>query len=98
MRNSSNVNGHLQSERTLLMNSIKLGHYKHYRGNSYQVLGLCRHSETLEECVVYQALYDDFGLWVRPKSMFFGAVEVGSQTVKRFKYLGPIQAKSPTLR
>jgi hypothetical protein len=49
---------------------LKPGLYQHYRGNLYQVIGLSRHSETLEELVVYQALYGNYGLWVRPFKMF----------------------------
>lgn len=45
---------------------IKLGLYRHYKGNLYQVIGLARHSETLEFLVVYQALYGSYGIWVRP--------------------------------
>lgn len=72
--------------------AIKLGRYQHYKGNFYEVIGVARHSETLEELVVYKALYNspDFGinsLWVRPKSMFLEEVEVNSKKVPRFKYL-----------
>lgn len=69
---------------------ITPGIYEHYKGKRYEVLGLAHHSETLEELVVYKALYDtpDFGygaLWVRPVSMFFEEVIVGNQQIKRFK-------------
>jgi hypothetical protein len=73
------------------MNEIKLGRYEHYKGKQYEVVGLARHSETLEELVVYKALYkSEFGenaLWVRPKEMFLEMVEVESEKVARFKYL-----------
>ena len=46
------------------------GRYRHYKGREYRVLGLARHSETLEPLVVYQALYGEHGLWVRPAAMF----------------------------
>lgn len=66
------------------------GKYKHYKGKEYEVLGIARHSETLEELVVYRALYDtkDFGknsLWVRPKAMFEETVIVDGKEVQRFE-------------
>ena len=72
---------------------IKLGKYEHFKGKSYEVVGVARHSETLEELVVYKALYDhkEFGknsLWVRPKKMFFENVTIEGKEVPRFKYLG----------
>lgn len=72
---------------------IKIGKYRHYKGGEYEVIGVGRHSETLEEMVVYRALYDslEFGknsLWVRPKSMFESDVEVEGKTMKRFEYMG----------
>jgi len=66
---------------------IKLGKYKHYKGNDYEVIGLAHHSETLEDLVVYRALYGDFDLWVRPLSMFLENVEIDGVTRSRFKYL-----------
>jgi hypothetical protein len=60
------------------------GIYRHYKGQRYQVLGLARHSETLEELVVYRALYGEHGLWVRPAAMFGETVIVDGQTVPRF--------------
>lgn len=59
--------------------------YEHYKGMKYQVIGIAKHSETLEEMVVYQALYGDYGIWVRPKDMFFEKVEVNGKMVDRFK-------------
>ena len=55
---------------------MKLGLYQHYKGEKYRVFGICRHSETLEELVVYQTLYGDFGLWVRPLAMFQETIEI----------------------
>ena len=49
----------------------RLGRYRHYKGGEYEVLGVARHSETLEALVVYRPLYNDTGLWVRPYAMFF---------------------------
>lgn len=74
------------------MDKIKLGKYQHFKGNFYEVIGIARHSETLEELVVYKALYKskEFGdkvLWVRPKSMFLEKVEVEGKKVSRFKYI-----------
>ncbi len=67
---------------------IKIGRYQHYKGKPYQVLGVARHSETLESMVVYQKLYDDQSLWVRPFAMFVGDVVVDGNSMPRFKYLG----------
>ncbi|PJI50151.1 MAG: TonB box-like protein [Pseudomonas sp.] len=60
------------------------GLYRHYKGQEYRVLAVARHSETEEELVIYQALYGEFGLWVRPLSMFIEAVEVNGERVPRF--------------
>lgn len=60
------------------------GLYRHYKGNDYEVVGLCRHSETLETLVVYRALYGEHGLWVRPYAMFVESVVVDGQAVRRF--------------
>ncbi len=67
---------------------IPLGKYKHYKGNDYQVIGIATHSETLEKLVVYQKLYDDHSLWVRPLAMFIENVEVNGETLPRFKWVG----------
>ena len=66
------------------MADVKPGRYRHYKGNFYEVLGTARHSETLEELVVYRALYGEFGLWVRPKAMFLEKVVVDGKPVPRF--------------
>lgn len=60
------------------------GHYRHYKGGEYEVVGKALHSETLEVLVVYRPLYGDGNLWVRPREMFLGTVEVGGATVPRF--------------
>jgi len=72
------------------MNKLKLGKYKHYKGNLYTVIGIAKHSETLEEVVVYECLYDnpDGKLWVRPLKMFVENVEVNGESVPRFQYIG----------
>jgi hypothetical protein len=69
---------------------IKPGIYTHYKGKQYLVIGMARHSETLEELVVYQAKYyssefGEFALWVRPEAMFTEEVEVDGKKVPRFK-------------
>ncbi len=69
-------------------NKIKLGKYRHYKGKDYQVLGVAKHSETGEKLVVYQKLYDNYSLWVRPYSMFIEEVEINGKKVPRFEYLG----------
>lgn len=66
---------------------MKPGKYKHYKGKEYEVLGVAKHSETLEELVVYRALYDEGGLWVRPLEMFAEEVEVNGKKVPRFEYI-----------
>ena len=70
------------------MESIKPGRYSHFKGKEYEVLGVARHSETEEELVVYRALYGDFGLWVRPVSMWNETVERDGKTFRRFTYIG----------
>ena len=70
------------------MESIKPGRYRHFKGKEYEVLGVARHSETEEELVVYRALYGDFGLWVRPVSMWNETVERDGKTFRRFSYIG----------
>ena len=57
------------------MEPIKLGRYRHFKGNEYEVVGLAKHSETLEDMVVYRALYGERGVWVRPMEMFFSEVD-----------------------
>lgn len=80
------------------MTDLPLGLYQHYKGNYYNIIGLCRHSETLEELVVYQALYGDYGLWVRPLNLFLGAVEVEGQALPRFKFINTVFGQLPALR
>lgn len=70
------------------MESIKPGRHRHFKGKEYEVLGVARHSETEEELVVYRALYGDFGLWVRPVSMWNETVERDGKTFRRFTYIG----------
>ena len=64
------------------------GLYRHYKGNDYRVVGLSRHSETMEVLVIYQALYGERGMWVRPQAMFIETVVVGGQRMPRFARVG----------
>jgi hypothetical protein len=64
--------------------SLTAGIYRHYKGQRYRVLGIAQHSETMEQVVVYQALYGDYGLWVRPAAMFCETVELDGEPIPRF--------------
>jgi len=64
--------------------SVVPGFYRHYKGQRYRVLGTARHSETQESLVVYQALYGEYGLWVRPAVMFAESVIVDGVQMPRF--------------
>ncbi len=66
---------------------MELGLYKHYKGNLYEVIGIARHSETLEELVVYKATYQEEGenLWVRPLAMFSETFVIDGVERKRFE-------------
>lgn len=67
------------------LREIKLGaKYRHFKGNEYLVMHVARHSETLEEYVVYQALYGERGIWIRPLEMFLSMKEVDGKLVQRF--------------
>ena len=67
---------------------IKLGVYQHFKGNRYRVTGIARHSETLEELVIYQALDGEGDIWVRPVASFIGQAETEKGLVARFIYEG----------
>ena len=67
---------------------IKPGRSRHFKGREYEVIGVAKHSETLEEMVVYRQLYGEHGLWVRPASMWEETVERDGKTYKRFTYIG----------
>lgn len=64
------------------------GRYRHYKGRDYEVLGVARHSETLEAVVVYRPLYNDSGWWVRPHAMFTETVDVDGLRLPRFARIG----------
>ena len=70
------------------MEEIKLGKYRHFKGNEYEVIGIARDSEPLEDTVVYRALYGEGGLWVRNAKMFSETVSRDGKTFKRFTYIG----------
>jgi hypothetical protein len=65
-----------------------LGRYRHYKGGEYEVVGVARHSETLEPLVVYRPLYNASGWWVRPHAMFFGSVTIAGRAQPRFSRIG----------
>ncbi len=66
---------------------IKLGKYRHYKGKEYEIIGIAKHSETLEELVVYRALYGDNQIWVRPLKIFLETVKYEGKTVQRFEFI-----------
>ena len=66
---------------------IKPGTYRHFKGNYYEVVGTAHHSETMEEMVVYRALYGEHGLWVRPASMWEEVVDRDGYHGPRFQYV-----------
>lgn len=67
--------------------TISPGRYRHYKGNEYEVIGIAKHSETLEPMVVYRALYGEGGMWVRPAAMFAENVIIDGKTMPRFAKL-----------
>jgi cyclomaltodextrinase len=67
------------------VNGINPGKYRHFKGKEYEVLGCAKHSETLEEYVVYRALYGKGDLWIRPKAMFLEKVLIDNKLVHRFQ-------------
>ena len=70
------------------MDEIKLGKYRHFKGNEYEVIAVAKHSETLEPMVVYRALYGEGGYWVRPAAMWNEVVERDGKVFRRFVYIG----------
>ena len=69
------------------MEELKPGRYRHFKGKEYEVVGVAKHSETLEPMVVYRALYGEGGLWVRPLSMWNEHVERENYSGPRFVYI-----------
>ena len=70
------------------MEEIRPGRYRHFKGMEYEVLGVAKHSETLEPMVVYQAFYGERGIWVRPAEMWGERVERDGYSGPRFTYIG----------
>ena len=69
-------------------------YYRHFKGNIYKVLHVAKHSETLEDIVVYQAMYGEKGIWVRPKSMFEEVIERDGKTFIRFSPISKEEAEA----
>lgn len=79
----------MQKEHIKKPADIQKGLYEHYKnGKHYEVVDVALHSETLEEMVVYRALYGEHIVWVRPRAMFFEEVEKEGKRVPRFVYVG----------
>lgn len=72
------------------MDGFRPGRYRHFKGKEYELIGLARHSETMEEMVVYRPLYGEGGLWVRPASMWNEQVERDGYSGPRFAYVGEL--------
>ena len=70
------------------MDNIKLGRYRHFKGMEYELIGTAKHSETLDEYVIYRALYGEGETWIRPLSMFFEKVTKDGKVFDRFTYVG----------
>jgi len=70
------------------LSAVRPGRWRHFKGGEYEVLFTARHSETLEEMVVYRALYGEGGVWVRPASMWLENVTRDGKTFPRFTWLG----------
>lgn len=67
---------------------VKTGRYRHFKGNEYELLYIAKDSETLEDMVVYRALYGEGGIWVRPLKMWNETVVRDGKEYKRFTYIG----------
>lgn len=70
------------------MSEVKLGVYKHFKGNVYEVIGIARHSESLEELIIYRNVNNHMDMWARPKAMFLSKKEVDGKMIQRFEYIG----------
>lgn len=70
------------------MKELKIGKYRHFKGKEYELLFVASHSETLEEMVVYRALYGDNRVWVRPAYMWEEEVERDGKRFPRFEFIG----------
>lgn len=78
----------MKKVKIVMENKIKFGKYRHYKGKGYEVIDIAKHSEILEDLVVYRALYGKNDLWVRPLKMFGEDVEISGQKIPRFKFIG----------
>lgn len=76
---------------------LKLGRYRHYKGGEYEVIGIAKDHETLEDLVVYRALYGKHVLWVRPLEIFQGEVEINNKKIPRFQYSSTSETNEPQL-
>ena len=72
---------------------MKKGIYRHFKGNLYELLYVAKHSETLEDMVVYRALYGEKSIWTRPLSMWDEEVKTDKGKVRRFTYIGEVEEK-----
>lgn len=72
-------------------------YYRHFKGNIYKLLHIAKHSETLEDIVVYQAMYGERGIWVRPKSMFDEVIERDGRLIRRFTEITDEEAKAKAM-
>jgi len=82
-----NAPTHVASDDLPPLPAVAPGRYRHYKGGEYEVLGVVRHSESLEPLVLYRPLYNHSGMWVRPHGMFLETVEVHGAQVPRFALL-----------
>lgn len=69
-------------------------YYRHFKGNIYRALHNAKHSETLEDMVVYQAMYGERGIWVRPLAMFEEEIERNGKTFRRFEEISAAEAEA----
>ena len=72
---------------------ILFGLYQHYKGNLYQVIGVAQHSENHDIFVMYQALYDDYNIWIRPFDMFTETIVIDGKEQPRFTFLKETMTK-----
>jgi len=75
--------------------SVKLGKYRHFKGNFYQLIAIANHSETQKPMAVYRALYGEHGLWVRPLAMFLETIRRDGKDIQRFQYVEDDSTKHP---
>ena len=71
------------------MQALKIGRYRHFKGNEYEVVGVAKDSETQAPFVVYRALYGDTQqFWIRPETMFLEEIERDGKRMPRFEFIG----------